>query len=104
MNEHEETNPWSQIQKNMERAIARTSSPLDQIIMQFKEIFDLMGDEERTILKSWIAQLVPLQRNPPASSSLMGKASVSFRYRIGPDEDIVVESLPPITISKAIEI
>jgi len=101
MNDDEETKPRSPLQKKIGDAVAKATIPLDQVILKLKTLYDSMHDEDRSILKSWVAQLVPLQRNPVCT--LIGKASISLQYPVGPDDDIVVDGLPPITISKAIE-
>jgi hypothetical protein len=101
MNEDEKTKPRSPFQMKIGDAVAKATISLDQTILKLKELYDLMPDEERNILRSWIAQLVPLHRNPVCT--LIGKARVSLRYPSSPEEGIVVDGLPPITIVRAIE-
>ncbi len=83
---------------------ARATSPLDQKIMELKEIWDWMLPQDRLNLKEWIERLVPVEKKPV--SSLMGSVEISLRYprqaQDGDNYDLAVDGMKPTMMAEAI--
>jgi hypothetical protein len=104
MNEGEqrdEEKPRLGFQKKMGNMFAKATVRLDKALLDLKQLYDAMTEDEKNLLKEWIEKVVPLER--PPVSNLRGVLKVELIYPVGQDEDIWVTGVPALAIKNAIE-
>jgi len=102
----DETPAETIIQRASRLGVAKATIPLDRQILDLKEIWELMRPEDRSILKSWVEQLIPVQQMPVRARTpvtlMSGEVTVKLHH---PRDDypLDVNGLRPLVIAKAIE-
>ncbi len=79
---------------------SRLKAKADEALLEFRGLYESLGDEEKQILKEWLRTIAPFQR--PPVSNLIGKLNVKLQFTLR--EDFFKSSeLEPMSMLRAIE-
>jgi hypothetical protein len=80
---------------------SRLKHRVDAALVGFREMYEAMTEDDKTVLKEWLEKFIPIARSP-ACGQFIGALGVEMKYNLGEDT-LVARGVPPLAIKEAME-